>query len=195
MLHWRRCIAALRPSWCRQKTTFAQGRGGAGHYRIHHCLLHSPLPANLTGLSPTALRLIWCMWIAYRLGGSSLCAGQDAIGRLVGRAGIPLGLDEELEDPGENTVVPYGVGRTNGHRPWHQNDLKSISIDLSIPPMSHPAGSDGELHQQRHSYRRIRPSRQAMGRVLTCNKPCAHRLSMYTSRGFTTREGFMVARW
>ncbi len=27
------------------------------------CLLHSPLPANLTGISPTALRLIWCMWM------------------------------------------------------------------------------------------------------------------------------------
>ncbi|MBT1175927.1 tRNA (adenosine(37)-N6)-threonylcarbamoyltransferase complex ATPase subunit type 1 TsaE [Bifidobacterium sp. LC6] len=41
---------------------------------------------------------------AYRLGGSSYAPGQDAIGRLLDEL-ESLGLDEELEDPGENTVI------------------------------------------------------------------------------------------
>ena len=41
---------------------------------------------------------------AYRLGGSAYAPGQDAIGRLLDEL-ESLGLDEELEDPGENTVV------------------------------------------------------------------------------------------
>ncbi|PWG62447.1 tRNA (adenosine(37)-N6)-threonylcarbamoyltransferase complex ATPase subunit type 1 TsaE [Bifidobacterium callitrichidarum] len=41
---------------------------------------------------------------AYRLGGSSYAPGQDAVGRLLDEL-ESLGLDEELEDPGEHTVV------------------------------------------------------------------------------------------
>ncbi|MBT1165045.1 tRNA (adenosine(37)-N6)-threonylcarbamoyltransferase complex ATPase subunit type 1 TsaE [Bifidobacterium felsineum] len=41
---------------------------------------------------------------AYRLGGSSYAPGQDAIGRLLDEL-ESLGLDEELEDPSENTVI------------------------------------------------------------------------------------------
>jgi tRNA threonylcarbamoyladenosine biosynthesis protein TsaE len=41
---------------------------------------------------------------AYRLGGSSYAPGQDTVGRLLDEL-ESLGLDEELEDPGENTVI------------------------------------------------------------------------------------------
>ena len=41
---------------------------------------------------------------AYRLGGSAYAPGQDAVARLLDEL-ESLGLDEELEDPGENTVV------------------------------------------------------------------------------------------
>lgn len=41
---------------------------------------------------------------AYRLGGSAYAPGQDAVGRLLDEL-ESLGLDEELEDPGEHTVV------------------------------------------------------------------------------------------
>lgn len=41
---------------------------------------------------------------AYRLGGSAYAPGQDVVARLLDEL-ESLGLDEELEDPGENTVV------------------------------------------------------------------------------------------
>ena len=72
------------------KTTFAQGFGaGLG--------ITEPI------VSPTftiARELV----DAYRLGGSAYAPGQDAVARLLDEL-ESLGLDEELEDPGENTVV------------------------------------------------------------------------------------------
>ena len=62
---------------------------------------------------------------AYRLGGSAYAPGQDAIGRLLDEL-ESLGLDEELEDPGENTV------EIHIDRPLDSSDVAS-------------AGSDGEL--------------------------------------------------
>ena len=41
---------------------------------------------------------------AYRLGGSSYAPGQDSVGRLLDEL-ESLGLDEELEDPSDDTVV------------------------------------------------------------------------------------------
>ncbi|WP_421744991.1 tRNA (adenosine(37)-N6)-threonylcarbamoyltransferase complex ATPase subunit type 1 TsaE [Bifidobacterium jacchi] len=41
---------------------------------------------------------------AYRLGGDAYAPGQDAVGRLLDEL-ESLGLDEELEDPGDHTVV------------------------------------------------------------------------------------------
>ena len=41
---------------------------------------------------------------AYRLGGNSYAPGQDTVGRLLDEL-ESLGLDEELEDPGEHTVI------------------------------------------------------------------------------------------
>lgn len=41
---------------------------------------------------------------AYRLGGTAYAPGQDAVARLLDEL-ESLGLDEELEDPGEGTVV------------------------------------------------------------------------------------------
>lgn len=41
---------------------------------------------------------------AYRLGGNAYAPGQDAVGRLLDEL-ESLGLDEELEDPSDNTVI------------------------------------------------------------------------------------------
>lgn len=41
---------------------------------------------------------------AYRLGGTSYAPGQNSVGRLLDEL-ESLGLDEELEDPGERTVI------------------------------------------------------------------------------------------
>ena len=53
---------------------------------------------------------------AYRLGGSAYAPGQDAIGRLLDEL-ESLGLDEELEDPGENASAGSdGELTSNGTR-------------------------------------------------------------------------------
>ncbi|MDF7663763.1 tRNA (adenosine(37)-N6)-threonylcarbamoyltransferase complex ATPase subunit type 1 TsaE [Bifidobacterium sp. ESL0763] len=86
------------------KTTFAQGFGTGlgiegpivsptftiareldGHFR-------DGLPAHLIHVD------------AYRLGGDDYAPGQDTVGRLLDEL-ESLGLDEELEDPGEHSVV------------------------------------------------------------------------------------------
>lgn len=86
------------------KTTFAQGFGtGLG---IEEPIV-SPtftIARELDGrfADGTAAHLVHVD--AYRLGGAAYAPGQDAIGRLLDEL-ESLGLDEELEDPGENTVV------------------------------------------------------------------------------------------
>ena len=110
---------------------------------------------------------------AYRLGGSAYAPGQDAIGRLLDEL-ESLGLDEELEDPGENTVVL---------REWGEQ------MATALAPEGHEMNMYRHLeyselrrrtHQQRHSYRRIRPSRQAMGRVRPAISHAPIDSSMYT---------------
>ena len=106
------------------------------------CLLHSPLPANLTGISPTALRLIWCMWMP------TVWAAQPMRGAGHHRALLDelesLGLDEELEDPGENTVVlmEWGEQMATALAP----ERLEIHIDRPLDSSDvASAGSDGEL--------------------------------------------------
>ena len=86
------------------KTTFAQGFGrGRG---IGEPIVSPPftiaraLDGRFSDGSPAHLVHV----DAYRLGGNAYEPGQDAIGRLLDEL-ESLGLDEELEDPGENTVV------------------------------------------------------------------------------------------
>lgn len=107
------------------------------------CLLHSPLPANLTGISPTALRLIWCMWMPTVWAAQPMRRGRTPSGRLLDEL-ESLGLDEELEDPGENTVVlmEWGEQMATALAP----ERLEIHIDRPLDSSDvASAGSDGEL--------------------------------------------------
>ena len=80
---------------------------------------------------------------AYRLGGSAYAPGQDAIGRLLDEL-ESLGLDEELEDPGKNTVVlmEWGEQMATALAP----ERLEIHIDRPLDSSDvASAGSDGEL--------------------------------------------------
>ena len=80
---------------------------------------------------------------AYRLGGSAYAPGQDAIGRLLDEL-ESLGLDEEIEDPGENTVVlmEWGEQMATALAP----ERLEIHIDRPLDSSDvASAGSDGEL--------------------------------------------------
>ena len=77
---------------------------------------------------------------AYRLGGNSYAPGQDTVGRLLDEL-ESLGLDEELEDPGEHTVIlmEWGEQMAAALAP----ERLEIHIDR---PLDAPAvTADGEL--------------------------------------------------
>ncbi|KFI93506.1 hydrolase, P-loop family [Bifidobacterium saguini DSM 23967] len=86
------------------KTTFAQGFGsGLGITEpivSPTFTIARELNGQFTNGKPAHLIHV----DAYRLGGSSYAPGQDTIGRLLDEL-ESLGLDEELEDPSENTVI------------------------------------------------------------------------------------------
>ncbi|WEV63315.1 tRNA (adenosine(37)-N6)-threonylcarbamoyltransferase complex ATPase subunit type 1 TsaE [Bifidobacterium sp. ESL0732] len=86
------------------KTTFAQGFGAGLH--IDEPIV-SPtftiareLEGKFTDGTPAHLVHV----DAYRLGGNDFAPGQDTVDRLLDEL-ESLGLDEELEDPGEHTVI------------------------------------------------------------------------------------------
>ena len=77
---------------------------------------------------------------AYRLGGNAYAPGQDTVGRLLDEL-ESLGLDEELEDPGEHTVIlmEWGEQMAAALAP----ERLEIHIDR---PLDAPAvTADGEL--------------------------------------------------
>ncbi|MBW3092300.1 tRNA (adenosine(37)-N6)-threonylcarbamoyltransferase complex ATPase subunit type 1 TsaE [Bifidobacterium sp. 82T10] len=86
------------------KTTFAQGFGRglgiAGPIVSPTFTIARELNGRFADGSPAHLVHV----DAYRLGGNVYAPGQDATDRLLDEL-ESLGLDEELEDPGENTVI------------------------------------------------------------------------------------------
>ncbi|WP_163146748.1 tRNA (adenosine(37)-N6)-threonylcarbamoyltransferase complex ATPase subunit type 1 TsaE [Bifidobacterium ramosum] len=86
------------------KTTFAQGFGrglGIGEPIVSPTFtIARELDGRFADGTPAHLVHV----DAYRLGGNAYAPGQDAIGRLLDEL-ESLGLDEELEDPGEQTVI------------------------------------------------------------------------------------------
>lgn len=86
------------------KTTLAQGFGaglGIGEPIVSPTFT---IARELDGTFPGGGRAHMIHVDAYRLGGADYAPGQDGIDRLLDEL-ESLGLDEELEDPGENTVI------------------------------------------------------------------------------------------
>lgn len=130
------------------KTTFAQGFGrglGIGEPIVSPTFtIARELDGRFSDGSPAHLVHV----DAYRLGGNAYAPGQDAIGRLLDEL-ESLGLDEELEDPGENTVVlmEWGEQMIAALAP----ERLEIHIDRSrdaagaTDPKVVPGGADTEL--------------------------------------------------
>ncbi|PWG59460.1 tRNA (adenosine(37)-N6)-threonylcarbamoyltransferase complex ATPase subunit type 1 TsaE [Bifidobacterium catulorum] len=79
---------------------------------------------------------------AYRLGGSAYAPGQDAVGRLLDEL-ESLGLDEELEDPSDDTVVlmEWGEQMVAALAP----ERLEIHIDRPLDADGRDADPDAEL--------------------------------------------------
>ncbi|MBM6699427.1 tRNA (adenosine(37)-N6)-threonylcarbamoyltransferase complex ATPase subunit type 1 TsaE [Bifidobacterium pullorum subsp. saeculare] len=86
------------------KTTFAQGFGAGLGISGPIVSPTFTIARELDGSFPDGRRAHLVHVDAYRLGGASYAPGQDSVGRLLDEL-ESLGLDEELEDPGEDTVV------------------------------------------------------------------------------------------
>lgn len=77
---------------------------------------------------------------AYRLGGNAYAPGQDAVGRLLDEL-ESLGLDEELENPSDNTVIlmEWGEQMAAALAP------ERLEIHIDRPVDVDTAGDDREL--------------------------------------------------
>ena len=77
---------------------------------------------------------------AYRLGGNAYAPGQDAVGRLLDEL-ESLGLDEELENPSDNTVIlmEWGEQMAAALAP------ERLEIRIDRPVDVDTAGDDREL--------------------------------------------------
>lgn len=77
---------------------------------------------------------------AYRLGGNAYAPGQDAVGRLLDEL-ESLGLDEELENPSDNTVIlmEWGEQMAAALAP------ERLEIHIDRPIDVDTAGDDREL--------------------------------------------------
>ena len=124
------------------KTTFAQGFGrglGIGGPIVSPTFtIARELSGRFADGTPAHLVHV----DAYRLGGSAYAPGQDAVGRLLDEL-ESLGLDEELEDPGEHTVVlmEWGEQMVEAFAP----ERLEIHIDRPLEPvvgMVTEAGAD-----------------------------------------------------
>ncbi|WEV45926.1 tRNA (adenosine(37)-N6)-threonylcarbamoyltransferase complex ATPase subunit type 1 TsaE [Bifidobacterium sp. ESL0690] len=86
------------------KTTFAQGFGAGLHIDEPIVSPTFTIARELDGRFSDGTPAHLVHVDAYRLGGNDFAPGQDTVDRLLDEL-ESLGLDEELEDPGEHTVI------------------------------------------------------------------------------------------
>ncbi|MCO6558179.1 MAG: tRNA (adenosine(37)-N6)-threonylcarbamoyltransferase complex ATPase subunit type 1 TsaE [Bifidobacterium sp.] len=86
------------------KTTFVQGFGAGIHIDEPIVSPTFTIARELDGRFADGTPAHLVHVDAYRLGGNDFAPGQDTVDRLLDEL-ESLGLDEELEDPGEHTVI------------------------------------------------------------------------------------------
>ena len=86
------------------KTTFAQGFGAGLNISEPIVSPTFTIARELEGQFPNGNSAHLIHFDAYRLGGNAYAPGQNAVERLLDEL-ESLGLDEELEDPSDNTII------------------------------------------------------------------------------------------
>ena len=86
------------------KTTFAQGFGAGLNISEPIVSPTFPIARDLKGKFPNGNSAHLIHVDAYRLGGNAYAPGQNAVEHLLDEL-ESLGLDEELEDPSDNTII------------------------------------------------------------------------------------------
>ena len=106
------------------KTTFAQGFGAGLNISEPIVSPTFTIARELKGQFPSGNSAHLIHVDAYRLGGNAYAPGQNTIERLLDEL-ESLGLDEELEDPSDNTIILMEWG--------DRNASKSTSTGHSTP--------------------------------------------------------------
>lgn len=126
------------------KTTFAQGIGAGLHVDepvvSPTFTIARELHGRFTDGTPATLIHV----DAYRLGGNAYAPGQDSVDRLLDEL-ESIGLDEELENPSDNTVILMEWGEQMAAALADERLEIHICRPLSADRGAHSQTDDGEL--------------------------------------------------
>ena len=92
---------------------------------------------------------------AYRLGGQAYLPGEDAVDRLLDEL-ESLGLDEELEDPGQRTIILMEWGEQMASALADQR--LEVTIDRHVDPREDPEAPPSSQGQRMVRLRGVGPS-------------------------------------
>ncbi|MBH9972022.1 tRNA (adenosine(37)-N6)-threonylcarbamoyltransferase complex ATPase subunit type 1 TsaE [Bifidobacterium sp. W8109] len=137
------------------KTTLAQGLGSGlgvdGPVVSPTFTIARELHGHLSdGLPVTLIHVD-----AYRLGGQDYLPGEDAVDRLLDEL-ESLGLDEELEDPGQSTVILMEWGEQMASALADQR--LEVTIDRPVDPREDPDAPPSSQGQRMVRLRAVGPS-------------------------------------
>ena len=137
------------------KTTLAQGLGSGlgvdGPVVSPTFTIARELHGHLSDGSPVTLIHV----DAYRLGGQDYLPGEDAVDRLLDEL-ESLGLDEELEDPGQSTIILMEWGEQMASALADQR--LEVTIDRPVDPREDPDAPPTSQGQRMVRLRAVGPS-------------------------------------
>ena len=137
------------------KTTLAQGLGSGlgvdGPVVSPTFTIARELHGHLSDGSPVTLIHV----DAYRLGGQDYLPGEDAVDRLLDEL-ESLGLDEELEDPGQSTIILMEWGEQMASALADQR--LEVTIDRPVDPREDPDAPPSSQGQRMVRLRAVGPS-------------------------------------
>ena len=145
------------------KTTFAQGFGAGLNISEPIVSPTFTIARELKGQFPNGNSAHLIHVDAYRLGGNAYAPGQNAVEHLLDEL-ESLGLDEELEDPSDNTIILMEWGEQmaaalaperNPHRPAAQHRRHRHNGQYGQP----------RTHQQRRTYRNLHSRRRILANL------------------------------
>ena len=137
------------------KTTLAQGLGSGlgvdGPVVSPTFTIARELHGHLSDGSPVTLIHV----DAYRLGGQDYLPGEDAVDRLLDEL-ESLGLDEELEDPGQSTIILMEWGEQMASALADQR--LEVTIDRPVDPREDPDAPPSSQGQRMVRLHAVGPS-------------------------------------
>lgn len=153
------------------KTTFAQGIGAGLHVNEPVVSPTFTIARELHGRFADGTPATLIHVDAYRLGGNAYAPGQDSVDRLLDEL-ESIGLDEELENPSDNTVILMEWGEQMAAALADERLEIHICRPLPAAPGAHSETDDGMSELTSDGTRTVKlvpvgePWQQRIGRVI-----------------------------